>query len=168
MKPDILQVVGFKNSGKTYFIERFIQSANEKGLKVGVIKHHGHGAPEVFDVQKDTGRHREAGAAVTGVSGGGVLSIQAINDEEWHLDALLSLYSSFNLDFIVIEGFKKYLYPRVVMLRNKSDETLLEDSSIRAVITHDPKLPNFTPSYYAKDLNVCITHLMEELTNGDL
>lgn len=168
MKPAILQVVGYQNSGKTYFIEQIIKRTSKEGYKVGVIKHHGHGVPEVYDEKKDTGRHRHAGATITGVSGGGLLSIQATREEEWELDTLLSLYASFNLDFIVIEGYKKQAHPRVVMLRDKADEVLLENSSIRAVITHDSKLPDFTPSYYAKDLHGCITYLMEELKNGVL
>lgn len=38
----ILQVVGFKNSGKTTMISRWVRLLKENGLTVAVVKHHGH------------------------------------------------------------------------------------------------------------------------------
>ncbi|WP_377889627.1 molybdopterin-guanine dinucleotide biosynthesis protein B [Alkalihalobacillus sp. R86527] len=168
MMPAILQVIGYQNSGKTFFVEKFVSRAAEEGLKVGVIKHHGHGKPEVYDDEKDTGRHRKAGAIVTGVSGDGLLSIHATNEKDWELPHLMTLYSSFDLDIILIEGYKDYHYPRVIMVRDHQDKGLLMDSMVKAVITQDSYLPNVEPSYQAKNIDECINQLLEDFTNGVL
>ncbi|MGA9289672.1 MAG: molybdopterin-guanine dinucleotide biosynthesis protein B, partial [Anaerobacillus sp.] len=107
MKTPILQVIGYQNSGKTLFLERFIKIASSQGFQIGVIKHHGHGEPDLYDDKKDSGRHRNAGAVVTGVSGGGMVSIQAKQADEWELERLLSLYDTFDLDLILVEGYKE-------------------------------------------------------------
>ncbi|WP_270181614.1 molybdopterin-guanine dinucleotide biosynthesis protein B [Alkalihalobacillus sp. CinArs1] len=167
MSAAILQVVGYQNSGKTLFIETFIKEAKNRGLKIGVIKHHGHGKPDVYDRKKDTGRHRHAGAVVTGVSGDGLLSINAMNEKEWELEKIISVYSSFELDLIMIEGYKRHHFPRVVMLRDHRDDGLLVGSMIKAIVTQGSQLPN-TQSYHVQDINKCIDHLLEELQNGVL
>lgn len=168
MIPAILQVIGYQNSGKTSFIERLISLASEAGVKVGVIKHHGHGKPEVYDDEKDTGRHRKAGALVTGVSGDGLLAIHATNEQEWELPQLINLYSSFDLDLILIEGFKRYHYPRIIMLRDQHDEMLLDSPMIKAVITQASNLPDIEQSYFEANIDECIDHLLEDITNGVL
>ncbi|MCA0987789.1 molybdopterin-guanine dinucleotide biosynthesis protein B [Guptibacillus algicola] len=168
MMPAILQVIGYQNSGKTLFIERLISRASEAGVKVGVIKHHGHGKPDVYDDEKDTGRHRKAGAIVTGVSGDGLLSIHATSEQDWELPQLINLYSSFDLDVILIEGFKNYHYPRVIMVRDHQDEKLLDSTMIKAVITQASNLPDIEQSYTEANIDDCIDHLLEDLTNGVL
>ncbi|MDG2794460.1 molybdopterin-guanine dinucleotide biosynthesis protein MobB, partial [Vibrio parahaemolyticus] len=101
------------------------------------IKHHGHGGfPEV--AQKDSERHRKAGAVVSSVEGAGLLSLSSLR-EEWSLQEIIRLYEFFEVDTILIEGYKKESYPKVVLLRSEEDvELLLKVENIVAVITwHD-------------------------------
>ena len=42
-KLNILQVVGYQNSGKTTLIEKLCQLADEEEMQLGCFKHHGHG-----------------------------------------------------------------------------------------------------------------------------
>ena len=51
----ILQVVGYQNSGKTSFVSELTARLSATGLRVGVIKHHGHGG--TFDLPM-TDSHR--------------------------------------------------------------------------------------------------------------
>lgn len=39
----VYQIVGFQNSGKTTLMESIINYWSKHDLKVGTIKHHGHG-----------------------------------------------------------------------------------------------------------------------------
>jgi molybdopterin-guanine dinucleotide biosynthesis adapter protein len=122
--PVILQVVGYQNSGKTTLITTLLQRLAEKGLKTGVIKHHGHPEPLMLnDDGKDTERHRGAGAEVTCVTSSfsSVLSMNA----ELTLKQSIRIYQALNLDCVLIEGYKKVQYPRVVLLRNHEDDTQL-------------------------------------------
>ncbi|WP_394184421.1 molybdopterin-guanine dinucleotide biosynthesis protein B [Metabacillus halosaccharovorans] len=122
----ILQVVGYQNSGKTTFVTEYIKEAVRYKLKVGTIKHHGHGgALTQNDNGKDTQKHREAGAQVTFVEGNESFILSS-NQIKLTLSQMISLYNTFCLDVILIEGYKFEEYPKVVLLRSKEDLPMLK------------------------------------------
>lgn len=133
----VLQIVGFQNSGKTTLLTKIIEAMSDGGVRVGTIKHHGHGGfPAAYDTDKDSAKHRGAGATVTGVEGAGMLQLHAFKNEGWTLPEMLSFYNRLPLDIILIEGFKREPYPKVVLLRSVEDEVLLEQlENIQAVIS---------------------------------
>ncbi|PEC08503.1 molybdopterin-guanine dinucleotide biosynthesis protein B [Bacillus toyonensis] len=119
----IIQIVGYQNSGKTTLVEKVVHALAESEMKVATIKHHGHGGfPEV--AQKDSERHRKAGAVVSSVEGAGLLSLSSLR-EEWSLQEIIRLYEFFEVDTILIEGYKKENYPKVVLLRSAEDVELV-------------------------------------------
>lgn len=130
----ILQIVGYQNSGKTTLVEKMVHALAEREMKVATIKHHGHGGfPEV--AQKDSERHRKAGAVVSSVEGAGLLSLSSLRDE-WSLQEIIRLYEFFEVDTILIEGYKVEKYPKIVLLRSAEDAELLHKvENIAAVIT---------------------------------
>ncbi|MGE6344371.1 molybdopterin-guanine dinucleotide biosynthesis protein B [Bacillus mycoides] len=130
----ILQIVGYQNSGKTTLVEKMVHALAEREMKVATIKHHGHGGfPEV--AQKDSERHRKAGAVVSSVEGAGLLSLSSLRDE-WSLQEIIRLYEFFEVDTILIEGYKTEEYPKIVLLRSTEDAELLHKvENIAAVIT---------------------------------
>ncbi|HHW39099.1 MAG TPA: molybdopterin-guanine dinucleotide biosynthesis protein B [Bacillales bacterium] len=133
----VLQIVGFQNSGKTTLVTKIIETMSASGIRVGTIKHHGHGGmPDSYDTDKDTAKHRRAGATVTGVEGAGMLQLHAFNGGGWTLLQMLSFYNNLPLDIILIEGFKREPFPKVVLLRSEEDEVLLEQlENIQVVIS---------------------------------
>ncbi|WP_141523227.1 MULTISPECIES: molybdopterin-guanine dinucleotide biosynthesis protein B [Bacillus] len=132
----ILQIVGYQNSGKTTLVEKFVRILTNEGMKVATIKHHGHGGfPEV--PQKDSERHRHAGAVVSSVEGAGLLSLSSLRDK-WSLEEIIHLYEFFEVDIILVEGYKAKTYPKVVLLRSMEDAALLNKvENVMAVITWD-------------------------------
>ncbi|KWW53111.1 molybdopterin-guanine dinucleotide biosynthesis protein MobB, partial [Bacillus cereus] len=79
--------------------------------------------------------HRKAGAIVSSVEGAGLLSLSSLR-EEWSLQEIIRLYEFFEVDTILIEGYKKESYPKVVLLRSAEDVELLHKvENIVAVIT---------------------------------
>ncbi|PFJ19513.1 molybdopterin-guanine dinucleotide biosynthesis protein B [Bacillus cereus] len=130
----ILQIVGYQNSGKTTLVEKVVHALAKREMKVATIKHHGHGGfPEV--AQKDSERHRKAGAVVSCVEGAGLLSLSSLR-EEWSLQEMIRLYEFFEVDTVLIEGYKKESYPKVVLLRSDEDIELLHKvENVAAVIT---------------------------------
>ncbi len=159
-------MVGYQNSGKTLFAEKFIEQATAQDIKVGVIKHHGHGTPDVYDQKKDSGRHRRAGAVVTGVSGGGMISVQATQETEWELEKLVPLYDSFDLDLILVEGFKEERYPKIVLLRDKRDMNLLNKKHVIATILKEVLDVSVDNSYHYDQMNDCIKHVLKDVRGG--
>ncbi|PES82819.1 molybdopterin-guanine dinucleotide biosynthesis protein B [Bacillus cereus] len=144
--PSILQIVGYQNSGKTTLVEKIVHALAESEMKVATIKHHGHGGfPEV--AQKDSERHRKAGAVVSSVEGAGLLSLSSLRDE-WSLQEIIRLYEFFEVDTILIEGYKAEKYPKVVLLRSAEDIELLHKvENVVAIITWDNVLSNLRKDY---------------------
>jgi molybdopterin-guanine dinucleotide biosynthesis adapter protein len=124
VKPVIFQVVGYQNSGKTTFLIRLIQALTKEGLKAVTIKHHGHGGKPEGEQKKDSARHLEAGALAALVEGDGRFILQA-EDSYWSLAEQIRLMEFFKADVILIEGHKLELYPKLLILRDKDDLSLL-------------------------------------------
>jgi len=135
----VFQIVGYQNSGKTTLMEKLIKTGNERGLKVGSIKHHGHGGSlDHHMINKDSKRHQRSGSLVSTVAGEDTLLIEATNNE-WKLEEIIGIYNGFDLDVILVEGYKYSTYPKVVLIKNEEDLSLLEHlTNIRAVVSWFP------------------------------
>jgi len=129
-----LHIVGFKNSGKTTLIKRWIQLLKRYELKVSVIKHHGHGAKLAMpDKHKDSMQYIESGADASLVAGAG--NTQYILNKQLHFTQLKYLASLEEPDVLLIEGYKEEHGEKVVLLRENDDwEKLRELSGIMLVI----------------------------------
>lgn len=126
MAQQILQVAGYSNSGKTTLVEKLVAAMTKENLRVGTIKHHGHGGElATLDSGKDSWKHRQAGAIVSGAVSKGTLQLNIVRAESWEANELISLYSQFSLDVVVIEGFKISPFPKVVIIKVETDLTLL-------------------------------------------
>ena len=133
----ILQVVGFKNSGKTTLMSRFIELAMEAEKKVSAIKHHGHGGkPDLPPVSTDSMQFLDKGAASSLVYGDGLVQIHLQHQQE-NLEKFIDFSILAEPDFILIEGFKNACFPKVVLVRSPEDWQLLKGlSNIQLVIVH--------------------------------
>lgn len=135
----VFQIVGYQNSGKTTLLQKMILGGTSRGLRIGTIKHHGHGGkPDKSVSDKDSDKHRNSGAMITSVEGDGTLLIEATK-QYWSVEEIVLAYESFSLDLILIEGYKKASYPKVVMIRNEEDLSLLEElENIHTIISWIP------------------------------
>ena len=71
-----LHIVGFKNSGKTTLIARWVRLLKKEGFTVSVLKHHGHSRPlEMPDPETDSMQFFDSGADVSVVAGGGAVQL---------------------------------------------------------------------------------------------
>lgn len=133
----VLQIVGYKNSGKTTLITRLAELFNGMNLRVAVIKHDLHG----FDADRegtDSFRHREAGAAAAAITSPWRTAI--FEERETPLAELIEHFAGY--DLILVEGFKQEIYPKMVMLRSAEDEPLIRElSQVCAIIQKEADLP---------------------------
>lgn len=143
----ILQIVGYQNSGKTTLVEQLIARATTEGFVVGTIKHHGHGGIPMIESSKDSVRHEQAGASVTAVEGQGTLRM-SIHQSHWQLADILAIYESIEMDLILIEGYKNEDYPKVVLLRQAEDQSLLQKVSNIVCVLYWPTYPMEEPLAY--------------------
>lgn len=127
MGQQIIQVAGYSNSGKTTLVEKLITAMSKENLRVGSIKHHGHGGDLAnLDLGKDSWKHRQAGAIVSAAVSKGKLQLNVVRDEHWEVTELIALYSNFPLDVIIIEGFKISPFPKAVIIKEEADLALLK------------------------------------------
>ncbi|MFB4169748.1 molybdopterin-guanine dinucleotide biosynthesis protein B [Virgibacillus sp. JSM 102003] len=135
----ICQIVGYKNSGKTTVMNNLIRYFSSSDMKVGTLKHHGHGGePDVVE-DTDSTTHIEAGSLVSGVQGENIT--QLTFNVKVELDKLVQLFSNFPIDLLLVEGYKNASYPKVVLVKNEQDFSLLSDlSNIIAIGTWDENL----------------------------
>ncbi|WP_261132530.1 molybdopterin-guanine dinucleotide biosynthesis protein B [Bacillus sp. Marseille-Q3570] len=128
----IIQITGYKKSGKTSFIKKIIRELSEEGYRVGVIKHHGHGgAPDIIEPEHtDTAQFQNEGAYMTAVEGEGVLLMKLDGREGTiPLEQIVSMYQQMPLDLILIEGYKTAPYKKFLIASNEQElESLLEVS----------------------------------------
>lgn len=129
-----LHIVGYKNSGKTTLLERWIGIVKAQSLTVSVLKHHGHGGGIALTSEKtDTSRFFNKGADATLVAGGG--QAQLLLNNEPAFKTLKELASSNSPDVLLIEGYKKEPGKKVILVRSEDDwDTLKELEGIQLVI----------------------------------
>lgn len=135
---NILQVVGFKNSGKTTLLEHWIKMLRNNGHEVASIKHHGHakglGLP---DQQLDSMKFFSAGAISSLTTDGNVLQLHQ-RKKDWKLQDLITLAKWSQPSVILIEGFKHAPHPKVVIIRSIEDwDSLQTLENIVCVLTHN-------------------------------
>ncbi|WP_100360923.1 molybdopterin-guanine dinucleotide biosynthesis protein B [Gracilibacillus salitolerans] len=128
----VVQVVGYKNSGKTTFISRWIEYLMSKDYQVATIKHHGHGGEPDQIQETDSYQHFESGAKLTTVIGENQLLITA-DKNKLPLKTLLLLYQSLDIDIVIMEGYKQIPLPKIVMLKNAKDPLLEEVENVKYV-----------------------------------
>lgn len=138
-----LHVVGFKNSGKTTLISRWVRLLKKEGLSVAVLKHHGHNSPlEMPDSETDTMQFLKSGADVSVVAGAGAVQLH-INEEPEFMQ-MKEIVSIGKPDILLIEGYKEEQGMKVVLLRNESDWQELQALSDIELIVGDVEVdPDF-------------------------
>ncbi|WP_080872874.1 molybdopterin-guanine dinucleotide biosynthesis protein B [Oceanobacillus timonensis] len=130
---DIIQIVGYKNSGKTTVATTFIEYATKKGIRTASLKHHGHGGIPEGIKDTDSEKHRLAGAIISGVEGGSVFQL---SKENWTVDEMIPIYNMMHIDLLIMEGFKSYPFPKVLLISRKEELDLLDQvENVQAIIT---------------------------------
>lgn len=131
---EIIQITGYKNSGKTTFAERLIHLLTKRGFRVGSLKHHGHGGTPIGIENTDSEKHRRAGAFLAGVEGEGVFQLAA--NPPLRFSEMTAIYRMRGTEILVVEGFKYEPHPKIVMLGKPEDVKLLDTlTNIQAVVT---------------------------------
>ena len=144
-----MKVVGFaglSGSGKTTLVEQLIPRLKGADKRVSVVKH----AHHKFDIDhagKDSFRHREAGAyeVVVGSNRRLALIREFAQPTDLDVHALIAELEP-DVDWVLVEGFKKSALPKLEVWRASSGKPPLypDDPLILAIATDSPdRLPEF-------------------------
>jgi molybdopterin-guanine dinucleotide biosynthesis protein B len=120
----IVSIVGKKNTGKTSLTVKVIKELTQRGYNVASIKH-SHHSIEMDKENTDTWKHKQAGANLVV----GVGSTTFFNARKEHdLNRILYLLKHFDdFDFVIIEGYKSYNYPKIITSPNVRDEYTIKE-----------------------------------------
>ena len=148
---EIIQVIGYKNSGKTTTAIALINYLSKQGITVASLKHHGHGGIPLSLDSKDSSKHHQAGARLSGVEGAGLF--QLMKQEPWELEQLIAIYKLMGVEVLIIEGFKKEDFKKIVMINKEEELALLEQTTnIIAAVTNLPLKATTYPIFKTSEL----------------
>ena len=158
----IVGIVGWKNSGKTYFASKIIKKLKIKNYRVASIKH----AHHEFDIDHkgtDSYFHREAGSSQVLVSSSKrwVKITELNNSEELSLQDLINKLSE--TDIVIVEGFKNEDHPKIEIIKNASNNYLFKKiSNIKAIIS-DEKISTNLKQFKKNDIDNIVNYILEHM-----
>ncbi|UPK41667.1 molybdopterin-guanine dinucleotide biosynthesis protein B [Paenibacillus pabuli] len=137
--PHIMQIVGYKNTGKSTLIASLTRHLTSAGRRVAVIKHDGHDHFEMDHEGTDSYSFAQAGADAVVVMSEKRTAL--IERQATSLENMINYLSTY--DWILIEGYKQAPYPKLVMVREEKDLSLIEMLQdvvgIVSWLTHDKR-----------------------------
>jgi molybdopterin-guanine dinucleotide biosynthesis protein B len=140
----LIGIAAFSGTGKTTLLKQVIPLLNQRGIRVGMIKH----AHHRFDVDtpgKDSYELRQAGAGQVLIGSSHRWALMTETPEpqdDPDLNYLIDQLDPNRLDLIMVEGFKHLPFPKIELHRPSTRQPLLfpDDPHIIAV-AHDATLP---------------------------
>ena len=155
----ICGIVGWKNSGKTYFAQKLINYFNSKNLKVASIKH----AHHEFDIDKpntDSYLHRKAGSQEILVSSSKrwVKIVELRDSQERKLNNLLNELDS--PDIVIVEGFKNEPHQKIEIIKEGSINYLFTKLDNIIGIISDKKIDTLIPQFTKKDIDKVAEYIL--------
>jgi molybdopterin-guanine dinucleotide biosynthesis protein B len=158
----VIGIAGWSGAGKTTLLTRVIPCLVARGMRVSTIKHAHHN----FDVDqpgKDSHTHRTAGATEVLVSSANrwALMHEMRGEGEMALDALLAKLSQ--VDFVLVEGFKRQAHPKLEVYRAAVGKPLLhpDDQNIVAIAS-DGKVEASVPVVSLDDIEAVADILVDK------
>lgn len=126
----ILQIVGYKKSGKTTLMRHIVSFLKSHGYTVATIKHHGHGKEDVQlqDSDVDHMKHFEAGADQSIVQGFQYQQTVTRVDNQ-NLTQIIEKSVTIDTNIVLVEGFKNADFEKVVVYRNEEELQVLQQLS---------------------------------------
>ncbi len=122
----ILGLCAWSGTGKTTLLKQLLPLLRARDMRVGVIKH-AHHSFEVDQPGKDSWELRHAGAdqMLVASSKRAALMTEFDQDEPPALANLLSMLDPSRLDLILVEGFKREVFPKIELHRPSLNRPLL-------------------------------------------
>ena len=148
----VFGVVGWKNSGKTYFVNKIISKLTSINLRVASIKH----AHHYFDIDKkntDSYLHRKAGSEQVIISSSKRWAkiIELKKSKEKDLNELISEFNK--PDIVIVEGYKNENHLKIEIIKDPSGSSryLFNDIDNIIAIVSDINIDSFKKKQFKKN-----------------
>ncbi len=158
----IIGVIGWKNSGKTYYVQEIIKILRKKGYSVASIKH----AHHEFDVDKpktDSFLHRKAGSQQVIISSSKrwVKITELENSTEKNLTELIQQLST--TDIVIVEGFKNDNHPKIEIIKEKSKNYLFNQISNVVALISDIEVDSNIKKFKKNEIDLIVNFILNDL-----
>ena len=158
----IIGVIGWKNSGKTYYVQEIIKILRKKGYSVASIKH----AHHEFDVDKpktDSFLHRKAGSQQVIISSSKrwVKITELENSTEKNLTDLIQQLST--TDIVIVEGFKNDIHPKIEIIKEKSTNYLFNQISNVVALISDIEVDSNIRKFKKNEIDLIVNFILNDL-----
>ena len=164
-KIPVLGFSGYSNSGKTTLIEKLIVALKQSGLRIAVIKHHGHEEFEIDREGKDSWKFAQAGADISIVSS--PKKTAYIEQRSLEFQELISMVQ--DVDLILVEGFKREEIFQIGVCREITGNDFPSDiSRYIAVVTDKKDIEGNVPKFNFEEIELLCDFILQELREGYL
>ncbi len=141
--PSILAISGFSQSGKTTLLSKVLQILNARGLRIGVVKHHGHGARGEEDSINPRGKDShvllEAGARAVVLTMSGQEAVYRLSaGDQGPRAAAASLPP---VDLVLAEGFKGWPGFKLEVVAPGKESGLRDDPLLLGIVSEEKGRP---------------------------
>ena len=158
----IIGIIGWKNSGKTYYVQEIIKKLRKKGYAVASIKH----AHHEFDVDQpktDSFLHRKAGSQQVIISSSKrwVKITELENSTEKKLTELLQQLST--TDIVIVEGFKNDNHPKIEIIKEKSKNYLFNQISNVVALISDIEVDSNIRKFKKNEIELIVKFILNDL-----
>ena len=158
----IIGIVGWKNSGKTYYVQEIIKKLRKKGYSVASIKH----AHHEFDVDQpktDSFLHRKAGSQQVIISSSKrwVKIAELENNPEKNLNELIEELST--TDIVIVEGFKNDNHPKIEIIKEISKSYLFNQISNVVALISDIEIDSNIIQFKKNEIDLIVNFIINDL-----
>ncbi|EAC4450470.1 molybdopterin-guanine dinucleotide biosynthesis protein B [Listeria monocytogenes] len=132
----ILQIIGFKNNGKTTLLNALIRASRKENYTVSAIKHDAHDF-SVDHAGTDSYSFQESGAEAVVIANSRQYAVM----EQTGIDLKTAIQKLPESDIVLIEGYKEGPFPKIILVREQAEIELLNNSkAVHKIATHNPAL----------------------------
>jgi molybdopterin-guanine dinucleotide biosynthesis protein B len=154
VRPPLIGIAGWKNSGKTTLAERLVAELTRRGFSVATVKHAHHDF-QIDDAATDSARHRRAGAG----------QVAIVSGQRWALvhelrgapePSLAEVVARLEpCDLVLVEGYKSAAIPKIEVRRRAAASHVPladRDSQVVAIATDQPGAAGGLPEFALDDI----------------
>ena len=158
----IIGIVGWKNTGKTFFVSEIIKKLKSKNYRIASIKH----AHHEFDIDRpntDSYIHRKSGSSQVIISSSKrwakINELESQNEKK--LDELISEISE--TDLILVEGYKNENHPKIEVINEKEKKYLYKNIKNVIGIISDLDLDTDLKQFKKNEIDKIVNFILNEI-----
>ncbi len=158
----IVGIVGWKNSGKTFFVSAIIKKLKSQNYRIASIKH-AHHAFDIDHVNTDSYIHRISGSSQVIISSSKRWAKinELENQDEKKLDELISELSE--IDIVIVEGYKNENHPKIEIINEKKNKYLFQNIQNVIAIISDHNLDTDLKKFKKNEIDKIVNFILNEM-----